>query len=149
MRVIKFKGVPLHGKGWVSGLPQEYGDGRFISETALQNNNGKDWRVQATEVVPESICQFSGVLDKNKTQIYEADILKGNEEDYPDEPAYFGVCVFYRGKFGYAELGNGERFEKTQEEIRALIDSEEIYFNGFFDVSDNMNWEVVGNTNKS
>ena len=75
-RTIKFRGRALRDGTWVYGLPHSYGDGVFIGQTRLMNNEGRDWRIPAIEVDPTTIGQFTGILDSNGREIYEGDTLR-------------------------------------------------------------------------
>lgn len=70
---IKFKAKRLDGKGWVEGyFYAECGNTYIIedrqSESLLNRN-------EAHQVNPSTICQLTGLTDKNGTPIYEGDIV--------------------------------------------------------------------------
>lgn len=70
---IKFKAKRLDGKGWVEGyFYAECGNTYIIedrqSESMLNRN-------EAHQVDPLTVCQFTGLKDKNGTPIYEGDIV--------------------------------------------------------------------------
>ena len=96
-REIKFRGKDPKG-GWVEGYYlQDLTQGEMRSYIF---NCPCYW-----EVIPETVGQFTGLLDKNGKEIYEGDILRGDEYPYNCDGVdnYFveivwanNVCGFYR-----------------------------------------------------
>ena len=66
MRQIKFKAKRLDGKGWIEGTPICI--------------NGKPYGImigekESPDIDPSTICQFTGLKDKNGKEIFENDLL--------------------------------------------------------------------------
>ena len=65
MRTIKFKGLRVDGKGWVYG---HYYDDEIQSFIISEINT--------YEVIPETVGQFTGLIDVNGKEIYEGDVVE-------------------------------------------------------------------------
>lgn len=90
-RQIKFRGKRLDNDEWV------YGDLIHIDDSDIGIVTDYDhW--QGCRVDPETVGQFTGLIDKNGKEIYEGDIiLYGN--------TIKNVVVFRHGAFGYLIYG--------------------------------------------
>jgi hypothetical protein len=64
MRTIKFRGLRVDGKGWVCG---HYYDDEIQSFII--------YGINTYEVIPESVGQFTGLIDIQGKEIYEGDYI--------------------------------------------------------------------------
>lgn len=131
-RTILFKAKRVDNGEWVEGY---YGIAQINHGiwSRLKGNEFHSWY----QVHPETVCQFTGLLDKNGKMIFEGDKFDDEEGyiviEYDNKQTCF-VPVLYGYKI-YLNEGGGEEFEKNISEIDR----------NFINTYDLCNDEIIGN----
>lgn len=87
MRTIKFRAQDVASNKWL------YGDIRHHKNDVCIFEQGGN---RGEQVKPETIGQFTGLLDKNGKEIYDGDIIQHRDVKV--------IVEFYRGAFDYTRL---------------------------------------------
>lgn len=81
-REILFRGKRVDNGEWVYGVPYE------------RNGEVQMIRSKPVSVVPESICEYTGLIDENGVKIFEGDIVNCKSTGY----FFFGYVVDWYAK---------------------------------------------------
>ena len=109
MREILFKGKRKESGEWVEGDLRQDEDleTAYISRWDYYTDDG-GWQREPYEyqIIPETLCQYTGMNDRNGVRIWENDIVKLNNLGYRNRGVY-GKVEFNDGCFEV--VGDGWR----------------------------------------
>ena len=124
MREILFKAKRIDNGEWVEGFV--FFDGPTEHWKIMANYNKEDIYI----VEGKTICQYTGLTDKNGYKIWENDVVKCNYNDYGEKGTYIGKVIFRKDTCTFV-VTNGkstdyEWWNEEKEVIGNIFDNPEL-----------------------
>ena len=136
MREILFKAKRIGDDEWVEGYYQKRHNFLGNEEHLIFHVDSHTvW--EYTEIVPETLCQFTGLYDKNGKKIWENDILMAHlDESYPEDVTYetveWGVARWVTHEADSADREYLDEFDLEHFEVVGnIFDNKELLQEGY------------------
>ena len=140
MRTIKFRGKKVTNGVWA------YGSLVYLEKNGaaiyVQTDNGSVKVMDLVYVHPDTVCQFTGFLDKNGKEIYEGDVLRSDTYPYScigdkKRDNYFGVIEWNENEAAFYIV----TIKNPKSSVKGISDG----ISDYLSKSALQDFEVIGN----
>ena len=134
MREIEYKAKMVDGDVWVYGFLSD------IDEITVPNEDDSVgyYTMDAYNVIPETVCQWTTLNDKNGKRLYKGDIFVYQKHDGYLIDNFIGAVNFKDGCYGYSVYFKYAKDAKTFTPFSKFDELQEDFLNHI---------EVIGNIN--
>lgn len=112
-RPVKYRGISQESKEWVYGaaVTTELGAGRtWIGTVAYVHGSRNQYvTINSVEVDPETLGEFTGLLDRNGKEVFEGDIITGIIVRLSGDEKIFGYIEYDNSSAKYVVKFRSDR----------------------------------------
>lgn len=116
---IKFKAKRLDNGEWIEGSLTYFQGKAYIH----RKESDEDDRCYLTpyKVIPETVCQFTGMMDEDCNEIWEGDIVRDNYAPLCIDNLYEVVYIEEEGAFAFKSLDKVDNYEPFVNLLEAYV----------------------------
>ena len=120
---VKYNGNHLFSGDWVQGSLIIKTNGYFVY-VIDEDDLGNIVREFEVEVIPETVCQYTGEVDKDGNKIFEGDICESSYFNTPlayskEKPSYTNLKQVVKFRVGAFVLQNMEEYDDFTRRMRS------------------------------